>query len=480
MSKKENLEIENNQEREDVSVEKESTREDPRYFKSIEDTLGKHLEEDKMKPEIKKEAAFYITKEQDEATLGFMRQFVKDNKDNLKDKGLWTENGDDKYILNIAKELDWKDALVNDEKYEKYKESLEHFDYLNRNFSKDNVPQQAKFLMVNKLNSAIEKREEELLSKGKNINTDNELKKLYTLSESISSDITGQDFRKNIQKENVMLDRETSIANGLERFREEAKNSFDSESKPLVLDTEGMLKDLGYDIQLSRDKLFRREVVVYSKDDEGNPKKIKTFKAGFFSEKPKDKKQFERFLDSKLDEELKKKLGEMYDMEVFKNNVIVNEKIREKIKEIASAPEKAEGGIEAFFEEANEKDIEEEKRKIDKKREANAKKKVVVPKKELGQKETWNDLTRNAVKIADSLNDLPENFDEAYESLSGVLGDAGYETVGLDYFEKDEWFQKNVAGRYGEAFKNRGKNKKEYNGWLVQFLRAIITNFTKK
>lgn len=483
MPKEKAPEVENNQENVELDIEKENTREEPRYFKSIEESLGKNLEEDKMKPEIRKEAAFYITKEKDETALGFMREFVKDNKDELKEKGLWIENGNDKYILNIVKELDWKEALENDNKYEKYREGLEHFDYLGRNFNKDNVPQQAKFLMVNKLNGAIEAREEKLMADGKDINSDVELKKLYSLVEKISSDITGIDARKELERKNSLPDKDTYISQSFDSSKDILKSNFNVGDD--VKSMEPMLEHYGYEIKLNKG-LFKREFVVYGKDDEGKLKKLKTFagKGIIFSEKVKDEKSFKKFLESILDGEVKKELEKIYVTKTIGNNKDINEKVKERIKNIASAPEKAEGGIEAFFNEANEKDIKEERERVEKKRAANAKKnagsKTENKKKESGQKETWNTLTRNAVGFIDSIKDLPEDFDEGYELISNVLNDAGYETVGLDHFEKDEWFQKNVGARYGEALKNRGKNKKEYNGWLIQFLRAIITNFTKK
>jgi hypothetical protein len=469
---------EDKNEQENLKVEEETNSEEPRYFKSIEETLGKNIEGEKIAPELKQEAGAYISKEKDETVLEFMREFVNDNKDELKGKGLWIENGNDKYVLNIAKELDWKEALEADDKYGRYKEGLEHFDYLGRNFAKDNVPQQAKFLMVNKLNSAIEKREEQLVLAGKDLDTDSELKKFYSLAEKMSKEITGQDIRKDSERKNALPSKDDYISRNLESIKNELKEK-------TVADMGPYLEQFGYEVKLNKGFL-KREFVVYGKDADGNLKKLKTFKGtGIIGpERVKDEKAYKNYLATALEADFKRGIEQLYSEEVSKNNKNITNKVRERIKEIASSPDKAEGGIELFFAEANAKDIKEEREKqerIKKKKEALAKEKggVKNKKEDLKQRESYDEVTRNAMNLVDSL-ELSNNLDDDFDLIAETLAKEGYGVLDRKSLEENEYFQKNVASRYERSMKDKTKKGGQYEGFLMKFIMSILTNFTKK
>jgi hypothetical protein len=468
----------------ELSSEKEPNKEnESRYSKNVEASLGRILGPETLNSGIKKEAGEYITKEQDETTLEFMRKLFVDNKQTLKEEGFWVENAGDSFIVKACREkLNWKDSLETDDKYKKYKDDFEHFDYLGRNFNKENVPEDAKFLMVNKLYKTISEKEKEMGEKGKNVQAEAEIKKLYTLAENISNDISGLNIRKEAEKEVVLPNKEDFVSSDIiESEEKKMREGMNEKNEPVEKSTEDVLHEyFGYEVK-KIDKGFwkNEEMVISARDENGDLKKIKSFEMGWWSSKVKDKKKYEDFIKGKLQEEIKKEIEVFYGKEVEKRSFNVEKNIREKIKEISSSPEKAIGGIEAYFEKINQKDIDKEKEEIEKRKANLAKKSKEAKKKESESNESWNNLSRGAQKLVNGM-ELSEDFDESLEDIRDVLEEAGYGTVKEEELIKDKWFQKSIVGRYGEVFKNKDKDRKAWNGWLTQFLLAIINSFNKK
>jgi len=336
--------------------------------------------------------------------------------------------------------------------------------------------------MVNKIYKTISEKEKELGEKGKNIQAEAEIKKLFTLAENISNDISGIDIRKEAEKKVDPVDKDNFISpDAIELSERNMRESLDKNNKPVEKSTEDVLHEyFGYEVK-KIDKGFwkNEEMVISARDENGDLKKIKSFEMGWWSSKVKDKKKYEDFIKGKLQEEIKKEIEVFYGKEVEKRSFNVEKNIREKIKEISSSPEKAIGGIEAYFEKINQKDIDKEKEEIEKRKANFTKKSKEAKKKEAESNESWNKLSKAAQKLVNGM-ELSEDFDESLKDIRDVLEEAGYGTVKEEELIKDKWFQKSIVGRYGEVFKNKDKDRKAWNGWLTQFLLAIINSFNKK
>ena len=100
--------------------------------------------------ELARSAGKELREELDEAQMEYARDWYKDHRDELKEKGIYVQDAEDAIMFKTMQEQGGFEELRTDDKWEKYNLQVENISFLQSQLSDDRVSIEGRFLLLNK------------------------------------------------------------------------------------------------------------------------------------------------------------------------------------------------------------------------------------------------------------------------------------------------------------------------------------------
>lgn len=231
--------------REPIKVEKEEAPWRKLEVEEGSNLISRYEKKSELSKEHKKDIARILGQETDQIKIDFAKDWFKEHKDEIKDKGFDIENEEEGYRLRIASQLGaFKELNTNAEHREK-REEIDNLYALRTDLEKDAVPLESQFLILNRLNKRTERLKEEVKEakekrdKATAKSKESELKELFEVGKELAEKISGRDLKNeavNEAKKTKLLIKEKDVNLAIE----EKINSIGKSPEKAVAGIEGV------------------------------------------------------------------------------------------------------------------------------------------------------------------------------------------------------------------------------------------------
>ena len=391
-----------------------------------------------------------IEREYRQTKIDFAKQWLNGNMGKAKGRGYSLKIKEDKYLVNIVKEMGGFDEIKNEDKYKGEREKIERLSILKRSWGEGAISVESQFLMLNNLDKNFERLSKEMKDMEDSFEKEKmkgekpsfreskvyaelreERKKVFEIEKKISSKLIDRDVVKEADEKIELSSKDDIISfkdkNGnLKKLRVGVKNIDDCATK------------LRYRVEL-KGKLGSRKIEIIDRGENV----VKEFK---------DRHKADKFLKK----EIKNKLEER--------------PIKEIIKELSGSLEKAEGGIGAVYNRAKER-LEKEfvfEKCLRKAKTPEERKKIENEFKGKGvDVENLIKEISNPSELS-PLEEIVGDIKEDKDKIKGFLDDGG---IDISDEEIEDYFQNNSLGK---RYRQKVRTKLGFIEWLFGLLSSTF------
>ncbi len=415
--------------------------------------IEKYAEKAQLNPKTKDNIESALREEVDRKRIEFAKEWFSEHGDKIKEKGYDVRIADESYMVRVTSELGGFKELKSNEDYKDKNEEIENFYALRTDLQKENIPIESQFLMLNALNKRGERIEGEL--ERAQAAGDNEavkakelqLEELFKTGQELTEKVSGRDLRNEADKKiEILAKEEDYVENGI-KIKLENKT-------PLEIRNEAS-RGLNYTIE--KKGFFKKRFEIRDKD-------------GNIIHKVEKEKDLNKFLEGRLREKLAEDFGKEWEIKNQAREGGIRKLIEKEVKDLASSPENAKGGIEAVYGRVKERLITEFVEKDLKKKEKTKEEFKAIEEEFKGQGKNPTEFIDNVIHRKGELAELTGKWEKDEDNFTKFLENWGISA------DPDFLKEKRIANGYEKAVtKERG-----FLEWLLDFIFGYISYEAEK
>lgn len=458
------------QELEKVQIKKEELPWERLNMEEEGNLIGKYEKGAEISKKTKEDIDLILRQETDERRTDFAKEWFKENTDRIKEKGYDSKNREESYILRIANEMGAFKELRKNEEYKEKSEEINNVYALRTDLGKERIPEETKFLILNRLNNRVEKLKKAGM-------TEEQLSGLNKIRKELTEKISGKNLteeaeekiEKNEDKENYVR------KNGIEKYNEliQSERALENGSVPVLIEY------LNYNIEEKR-TFFGKGLFI--KDEKGEFIKEKLYdKDGKIIKetgKPrnlKDSEELRIFLQNETVKKAKNEAAEMWMLGDELRKDRMSEYIEKEIMSLGKSPEEAEGGIQEVYARAKERlvtEFIETGLKRDKKSSEQLK---VIEKDFKGKGENPTEFINSVIERKGSLKELTGKWEKDKENIKEHLAEYG---ISIEAQKLEEL--RNRLEKEGRKYESEAKKQRGFLEWLLGLIFLSLTEGSPK